>query len=349
MLSKLKPNLFKFKYGMPYIPDFSDIWNIVKILIVSLYICVIFSFSETKQISLFYQIFWDNIKIFFPYLIFQLILFIFNSKIIKKLDTILAIIYIIILNLIGVYIIDSAINNSFYNFSKDIELTFSKFGISLGILFFFLIYFDWREKSIHPSHLIAKLSFLQSKMRPHFLFNTLNSIVGLIKKEPDTAKKMLLNLSEILRASLMDNQTIMYKLEEELLLCEKYLEIEKMRLQDRLLIKWDVQLELKKIFVPKLSIQPLIENGILHGIQNLENGGVIEISIFKKSINKAIIEIKNSKSPIKKKSNNISINNLIERLNICYNQKISLITKEENNFFIITLEIPIIYNNIIEN
>jgi two-component system sensor histidine kinase AlgZ len=229
----------------------------------------------------------------------------------------------------------------------EIDEAVAKFALSFGILFFFLIYFDWRERNLHPSQLQAQLSFLQSKMRPHFLFNTINSIVSLIKKEPTTAKKMLLNLSELLRASLKEEHTFMHKLSEEITLCKKYLEIEKMRLGDRLEIFWDVEENLDNVIFPKLSIQPLIENSVLHGIQKLEEGGSIHIKISKTLKSRLTIEISN---PIpletiglvdEESHNNISMANLIERLKICFDGDILFRNLKSENKFYVYLETPI--------
>jgi two-component system sensor histidine kinase AlgZ len=224
----------------------------------------------------------------------------------------------------------------------------AKFALSYGILFFFLIYFDWREKNLHPSQLQAQLSFLQSKMRPHFLFNTLNSIVSLIKRDPDTAKKMLLNLSELLRASLREENTFMHSLNQEIILCKKYLEIEKMRLGDRLEVIWDIQDNVEINLIPKLSLQPLIENSVLHGIQNLENGGLIEISIRKNLLSRIVVEIKNSQSKessdLKEDGNKISMKNLIERLNICFDGDVTFKTKDNGDSFYVYLDVPIRLN-----
>lgn len=351
LLKKLKFFLFKLQHRMPYIPDFSDGWNILKIMLVSFFICVIYSFSEVSKASDFYTTFWINLKIFSPYIIMQLLLLIFNAKKIKEFNPVYAILYIIFLNFICVYLVYAAMTRSFETFFTKWDETLAKFCLSFGILFFFLIYFDWREKSTHPSHIIARLSFLQSKMRPHFLFNTLNSIVSLIKKEPDTAKKMLLNLSELLRASLKEDHTFMHTLDEEIILCKKYLEIEKMRLGNRLDIVWDIQEKLNLILVPKLSIQPLIENSVLHGIQNLENGGTIEVSIRKNLLSRAVIEIKNPK-PLHvdefnkdENHNNISMSNLSDRLKICYDGDIIFKTKNDGESFYVLLEVPILYQD----
>jgi len=348
-LKKFRSVLFKIENRVPYIPDFGDAWNILKILLVSFLISVIYSFSQVDKASEFYVYFWENIQVFSPYVVTQLILLIFNSKIIKKLNPVNAILYLILLNFITVYLVCSLTDYSFYSMFENWDRAIAKFSLSYGILFFFLIYFDWREKNLHPSQLQAQLSFLQSKMRPHFLFNTLNSIISLIKKEPEIAKKMLLNLSELLRASLREENTFMHSLDKEIILCKKYLEIEKMRLGDRLEVNWEIQEGIENNLVPKLSLQPLIENSVLHGIQNLEDGGLIEVSIRRNLLSRIVIEIKNTQSNVsnglKEEGNKISMKNLLERLNICFDGDIIFKTQDNGDSFYVYLEIPIRLNH----
>lgn len=353
LLKKIKSIFFKIEHRVPYIPNFGDVWTVLKVLLVSYTICIAYSFSELNKISDFYVVFWENLKTFTPYIIVQLILLISNAKLIKKFHPFNSILYMIFLNFVCVYFVYSVMTKSYTELFIDWDTAIAKLSLSLCILFFFLIYFDWREKNIHPAELQAQLSFLQSKMHPHFLFNTINSIVSLIKKEPDTAKKMLLNLSEVLRASLKDEHTFMHSIEKEINLCQKYLDIEKMRLGERLQVVWEIQenIDIKKILIPKLSLQPLLENAILHGIQNLEEGGTVSVSINKDKFSIIDIQIKNNKSSqvltVKdnKRHNNISMSNLKERLKICFDGDTSLNVKEESEFFIVFLKFPTLYSS----
>lgn len=343
-IKRIKSFFFHIEQKVPYIPDFSDAWTILKVLLVSFLLCVIYTFSQIDHASEFYLKFIPNIQIFAPYVICQLLLLILMSKFIKKLKPTKAILVILFLNFISVYFVHSIISRTFIDFFSDVDAMLSQFFVSFGILFFFLIYFDWREKNMDPANTMAKLIFLQAKMRPHFLFNTLNSVISLMKKDPDTARKMLLNLSELLRASLKEEEVSMYSFKEEINLCKKYLDIEKIRLKDRLNVNWKVDDSILTAQIPRLTIQPLIENSVLHGIQHLENGGEVDVNIHETSNEKIIIEIKN---PIGKKiaysednHNNISMTNLKERLKIYFSGEIEFKAYERNNYFYILLIIP---------
>lgn len=350
LLRKTKTMFFGIGQNMPYIPNFHDIWNIMKVFSVSFLICIIYSFSKIYRASDIFFMLEINLKAFTPYVVTMLLFLYFSASFLKKINPFFALCWIFILNLLSVYFVFSSVNRDFFLFFNNPDVAFDQLAVSIGILFFFLIYFDWREKNLDPANVIAKLTFLQSKMRPHFLFNTLNSVNSLIKKDPEKARKMINNLSELLRISIKDEDVKeMYELRNEINLCEKYLEIEKVRLGDRLQVTWNNNPNCFLAKVPKLFLQPIIENAILHGIQHLENGGLIEISLYKNLNEKLIIEVKNPypidldiKNSKDIKGNNISIPNIKERLNIYYQGDLFFEMKKEKGFHYVYIEIPYI-------
>lgn len=346
MHNKLKYFINHVNKKVPHIPDFGNSLTIFRIFIVSMFLSVIYTFSQLDMASNFYAKIIPSTKIFLPYLVSQLLLLILFAKTIKSIKPIYSICLMIFLNIFSVYFVYSNIHKDYSFLFSNLDAGLSKIVVSISILFFFLLYFDWSEKNIDPENLKAKLIYLQSKMKPHFLFNTLNSVVALIKSDPDSAKKILLNLSSLLRLSINDEDvTSMYLLKEEINLCEKYLEIETIRLGARLKTNWTIQNDILDVKVPKLFLQPIVENAVLHGIQNLIEGGTIEISIRKTVMNNIIIEISNPINPdiIKIKSfNNISLKNIQERLNIFYDNQVNFESKIIFNNYCVSIEIPII-------
>jgi two-component system sensor histidine kinase AlgZ len=122
----------------------------------------------------------------------------------------------------------------------------------------------------------ARLASLRARIRPHFLFNTLNSIASLISLRPADAETAVEDLAELLRASLREDDGEV-TVAEELRLCERYLAIEALRLGDRLTVSWQVAPEVRAARLPSLLLQPLIENAINHGIAALPEGGCIRV------------------------------------------------------------------------
>jgi ligand-binding sensor domain-containing protein/signal transduction histidine kinase len=124
----------------------------------------------------------------------------------------------------------------------------------------------------------AQLDALQFQLRPHFLFNTLNSILPLVGKDPERARQMVVRLGELLRLSLKSEQTPQVTLAEEVAILEKYLSIEKVRFRDRLEVSISLPPEVASASVPSFLLQPLVENAIKHGLAGKAERGRIAIT-----------------------------------------------------------------------
>lgn len=134
-------------------------------------------------------------------------------------------------------------------------------------------YWQSRQLAIRAKQL--ELEALQARIRPHFLFNTLNTGAALVHQHPDEAERVLLDLADLFRSALRGPRLI--PLAEELALTHRYLEIEALRFGPRLRLNWMLADDLPDITVPSLSIQPLAENAIRHGIEQLAGGGRVDV------------------------------------------------------------------------
>jgi two-component system, LytTR family, sensor histidine kinase AlgZ len=140
----------------------------------------------------------------------------------------------------------------------------------------------WQARQLAVKAKQAELEALTARIRPHFLFNTLNAGASLIHGRPEEAERLLLNLADLFRAALSGQQEI--RLEEELELAKGYVEIESLRFADRLNMHWDLPSPLPNIMVPTLSIQPLIENAIKHGMEPSSTRVNVEVIVKQESI-----------------------------------------------------------------
>jgi two-component system LytT family sensor kinase len=157
-----------------------------------------------------------------------------------------------------------------------------KYWIIVGLVHTFDYYRKYRERELKASQLEtrlaqAQLEALRTQLHPHFLFNTLNSIAVLMRKDVEAADRMLLQLSNLLRMALSKNQAHEIPLKQELEFLERYLEIEQLRFQDRLTVQMEVDPAALPGLVPQLIFQPLVENAIKHGLADRETDGLIEI------------------------------------------------------------------------
>jgi two-component system sensor histidine kinase LytS len=153
------------------------------------------------------------------------------------------------------------------------------FQIALGLSRLFSAQLELEDIQIKEKLLAeAEIRHLQSQINPHFLFNSLNSIVSLCRSDPEKARELLLILSSYLRANIRDNRNFI-KLSEELSQINAYLAIEQVRYRDRIRVRIDVEPECLECFLPPLIIQPLVENAIKHGLWHKEEGGEVLLSI----------------------------------------------------------------------
>ena len=224
-----------------------------------------------------------------------------------------------------------------------------------GVDYAFDYYAKFRERGLKTSQLEAKLAqtqlqVLKMQIHPHFLFNTLNAISTLIRKDPDASDRMLTHLSDLLRITLDNAGEQEVPLEKELELLEPYLEIEKTRFSDRLVIAIDIEPEVKSAKVPNLLLQPLVENAIKHGIGPRSSGGRIEISA-KKENGRLLIEIRDDGLGIpgdsqKKLKEGIGISNTRARLKQLYgdNFKFSIHNRRDSGV-LVEISIPFAEND----
>lgn len=195
--------------------------------------------------------------------------------------------------------------------------------VTLMLLRYFWVRSQWTMQVRAEGE--ARYQALVSRIQPHFLFNSLNSLAALIQVRPDDAEMMVVDLSDLFRASL-DKGHQMAKLVDEIGLCHAYLRIEKLRLGDKLKVEWDIPEELLEWPVPRLVVQPLIENAVYHGISFLTEGGCLRI-VARQIFDRLAIEVSNPLAPdstVPNRGNNIAIDNIAQRLNLIYGDGASL-------------------------
>lgn len=214
--------------------------------------------------------------------------------------------------------------------------------ISFFALRYFYVQQQWKERIQLESQ--ARVEALQSRIRPHFLFNSMNIIASLIRVYPDKAEQAVEDLSELFRATLKETGS-MVPLTEEWELCENYLRIEGLRLGDRLKVETDFSAVLPDAAIPMLTLQPLVENAIYHGIQALEGGGVIKI-VGKMEGNMIAIHLSNpiplTGKPRPSTGNKIAMANIRHRLNLLFGNTAKLMVNVTPGNYEVILTFPYI-------
>lgn len=222
------------------------------------------------------------------------------------------------------------------------ELTdrdFLTFAITLNIIGPMIIYFMWTmiyftfhyferyNKSLKYEAAAKEIELrnLRSQLNPHFIFNALNSIRALVDEDPAKSKTAITQLSNILRNSLSVDRQRLITFSEEIETVKDYLELEKIRYEERLKVRFDLDPGSFKYLIPPLMIQTLVENGIKHGISTLKNGGTISVS-SKVAEDDLIIQIRNAgqyQNGKTEKLDGFGLKNTEKRLELIYGNQAS--------------------------
>ncbi len=199
---------------------------------------------------------------------------------------------------------------------------------------------EWRRSIVLEAQ--ARISALQALIRPHFLFNSMNTIASLTRSDPRQAEEAVEDLSDLLRASLSSTGN-RSTLKEELEVAAIYQRIEKLRLGDRLNIRWDIDELPMRVRIPSLTIQPLIENAIYHGIELLPDGGEVNVS-GKRDGRNLVISVSNPVAPDRERSskgNKMAMSNIRQRFELAYGGRANVDVDDSDDRFTVTLRFPV--------
>ncbi|MDX1678494.1 sensor histidine kinase [Arsukibacterium sp.] len=185
----------------------------------------------------------------------------------------------------------------------------------------------------------AELGALQARIQPHFLFNSLNTAAELTQQDSAAAEQALLNLADLFRAAMHAKEQI--SLADELTLARQYLALEQWRLGERMQQNWQLPASLPKLQIPALTIQPLLENAVRHGIESCQSGGSIDIDVINSSQSVTIL-ISNPFLPVidKSRSNGVALLNIQQRLQLFFGDKASLTRSIVDGRFRVKLVLP---------
>lgn len=215
--------------------------------------------------------------------------------------------------------------------------------IALIVSGIFFRYFYLREESLRRirSEAEARIQALQSRIRPHFLFNSLNTLANLAIVDPIKTEHMILDMADIFRAS-MQRSDVLIPFSDEKHLCTQYLNLEQQRLGDKLRFEWQTETIDANLLVPPLLLQPIIENAVYHGIQACSEGGSIIIKgvSYQKHIQLEVINPLPEDNAKHHKGNSLALNNIQQRLDVLYGNKASVNYHQSNGRFYCTLTIP---------
>jgi two-component system, LytTR family, sensor histidine kinase AlgZ len=210
-------------------------------------------------------------------------------------------------------------------------------GLTTAML---LCYFDLRGRALSPAIAEARLQALQARIRPHFLFNSINAVLSLVRQEPRRAETALEDMAELFRVLMAENRDLV-PLAREVALCRQYLAIEQLRLGERLQVLWRTDGMPGDALVPPLVLQPLLENAVYHGIEPRTAPGVVSIEIHAvRDTVHAVLKNPYAPGGDHHAGNNMALGNIRERLQLHFDAEASLTSRVTDDSYEVHIVMP---------
>jgi two-component system sensor histidine kinase AlgZ len=209
-----------------------------------------------------------------------------------------------------------------------------------------LAYLRLHQRAFSPALAEARLQALQSRIRPHFLFNSLNAVLSLMRKDARRAEHALEDLAELFRALMSDGRSLV-RLADEIALLERYAAIEQLRLGERLRMSWELDGAPMDALLPPLLLQPVLENAIYHGVEPGTGVGDVLVRIERRG-ERVLARVENTQlaggdapgAAGHREGNHMALDNIRERLNLFFDAEARLETRVEHGRYRVEIEIP---------
>jgi two-component system sensor histidine kinase AlgZ len=240
-----------------------------------------------------------------------------------------------------VYNFGGELYSSMYDFNEHFAIQ-RYFLISAAMCNFLLLYFNWRTRILSHALHDAKLQILRARIRPHFLFNTINAVLGIVRTKPKLAETALEDMADLFRMAMADERD-MIPLHKEVSLCRQYLALEQLRLGERLIVNWNIQDVADDVLIPVLLLQPLLDNAVYHGIENLTEGGIINVLLSCTS-EKLRIMVDNPRVSKETSHNKLALQNIRERLAMLFDVEADYRVENGLDYYRVKITIPLIRN-----
>jgi two-component system sensor histidine kinase AlgZ len=258
------------------LPNFHNLGVVLRVLVMVMALSVVAAMLRSSNWSTLLQQWVGIAAVVQPIAILSLLLLGAANSWLHKIDYRLAVVLIVLAELaitllvlrLGALVLGMGLEDTGRDAFFAVATTLTLIG-----------YFNLRNRALSPALTEARLQALQARIRPHFLFNSINAVLSLIRAEPRRAETALEDMADLFRVLMADNRDLA-PLESEVELCRQYLALEQLRLGDRLQIEWHVDNMPKDALMPPLVLQPLLENAVYHGIEPSIEPGVVSVNIY---------------------------------------------------------------------
>ena len=213
--------------------------------------------------------------------------------------------------------------------------------LALSALAVVLVYFHALGHALSPAVTEARLQALQARIQPHFLFNSINGVLGVLRAEPHRAEEALINMADLFRVLMRENRYLQ-PIGDEVTLTRQYLDLEKLRLCDRLNVLWKLDKMPADALVPPLVLQPIAENEVYYGIELMQAAGTIEIEVMRLR-SELIITVKNpflEQTGNHHDGNNMAMSNIRKRLALHFDAEARMVSGPRDGCYQVQLVLP---------
>jgi two-component system sensor histidine kinase AlgZ len=213
--------------------------------------------------------------------------------------------------------------------------------VGIAVTLILLAYFRLRALALTPAKHEARLQALQARIRPHFLFNTINAVLSIVRTDPKRAETALEDMADLFRMAMTEPRELV-ALDKEVELAKQYLAIEELRLGERLKVHWDITDMPAEALIPPLILQPLLENAVYHGIEPLPQGGTIEVRLYRTS-DELHLEVRNpaqARISMHPNGNKMALSNIRERLSLLFDVEAQYQVERDAEHYQVHIIIP---------
>jgi two-component system sensor histidine kinase AlgZ len=209
-----------------------------------------------------------------------------------------------------------------------------------------LVYFRFRAHALSPALDKARLQALQARIRPHFLFNSINAVLGIVRANPKRAEIALEDMADLFRMAMAHDGDLV-TVRQEVALARQYLALEQLRLGERLKVNWYTDNMPDDALLPPLILQPLLENAVYHGIEPRAEGGVVEIKLYRNG-NEMHLEMYNPRQEQGSHhvGNKIALSNIRERLDLQFDVEASYKVEIGKDFYRVHIKLPYVKEHV---
>ncbi len=317
------------KTGRPDLPELRNLGTVLRILLAVNGAALVVVFARESHWEALAAAWFETAAIVEPHLLVGMLLLYVLAPVLERLPYQTGAMTILLDVALGKLGIDVGPSGLLRHATFSLLLT----GVLLG-------YFYLRARALSPAIAEARLQALQARIRPHFLFNSITAVLSLVRTEPRRAETALEDLADLFRVLMRDNRQLA-PLADEVALCRQYLDLEKVRLGERLKVEWHVENMPGDALVPPLVLQPLLENAVYHGIEPSSGTGVIGVNIFlRRGEVHAILRNPYKFSGSHHGGNKMAVDNIRERLALHFDAEASLESRINRDSYEVHIRMP---------